>query len=130
MKDRQSGPRSSAKRKRNPWTPERRYRSFNQLGHDLLEITKGCRPDMHEPDEAEVDAFVIGKHFDNAGTDTELEVAIVSYAIGKRDDFNLASLIALARIGAAVCDLDEAIRGTSAKGEAIRAALQKGKRLK
>lgn len=106
--------------------PASRYRDFSELGRDLLEITKKCRPDMHEPDEQEVDAFVVGRRFDNSGMDTEMMVAIVNYTTGKRDDFNLASLIAMARIGAAVVDLQMTIAGVS--GEAIREKLKRGKK--
>ena len=69
----------------------------------LLEATKGCREDMHEPDELNV--IVTGTHLDNAMGDNpynnccELTVGI------KRTEgtgevtywFNLATLIALAR---------------------------------
>jgi hypothetical protein len=76
----------------------------------LLDITEGCRPDMHEPDEQELTARVVGWKFDNAsGEDInvqaidqgwqELVVILKRYVDGdvKIAHFNLATLIALAR---------------------------------
>lgn len=69
---------------------------------ELLKVTRGCRPDMHEPDEQDVTAIVRGRVFDNAGTDKEI---VVSFRKGVEDSgctasINLATLVALARIGA------------------------------
>lgn len=71
----------------------------------LLRVTKHCRPDMHEPDEQGITVMVSGYNFDNAMGDNpndncgEFTVAIVQDD-GSKEWFNLASLIALARVGA------------------------------
>jgi hypothetical protein len=75
---------------------------------DLNNFTKDCRDDMHEPDEQEITAFIVGNRFDNAhGEDIELwrienelqELVVILRKEGKDKCFkiNLASLIALAR---------------------------------
>ena len=77
---------------------------LDQLKH----ITRNCRDDMHEPDEQEVYASVVGTHLDNAfGEDTQLLpaehqefVVIIKSKIKDVDEvfkINLATLIALAR---------------------------------
>lgn len=80
----------------------------------LLKITKGCREDMHEPDEQGVSAHVYGDHLDNAFGDQLFLLRSVAnndgpyphvefvVCIQNEDEityewFNLASLIALAR---------------------------------
>lgn len=72
----------------------------------LRVITIGCRPDMHEPDEQEVSARLVGYHLNNAMGDGINEYAIVGgyqeYVVilergNARERFNLADLIALAR---------------------------------
>lgn len=71
----------------------------------LLRVTQDCRPDMHEPDEQGISVMVSGYNFDNAMGDNpdnncgEFTVAIVQED-GSKEWFNLATLIALARIGA------------------------------
>ncbi len=71
----------------------------------LLRVTQKCRPDMHEPDEQGITVMVSGYNFDNAMGDDpnnncgEFTVAIVQDD-GSKEWFNLATLIALARIGA------------------------------
>ena len=71
----------------------------------LLIATKNCRHDMHEPDEQGITVMVSGYNFDNAMGDNpndncgEFTVAIVQDD-GSKEWFNLATLIALARIGA------------------------------
>lgn len=88
--------------------------SFNNELALLLEMTKGCRHDMHEPDNEGVEAMVMGNHLDNAmGINREralrLEdlfwdefvVVLRRREMGKPDRierFNLCSLIALARM--------------------------------
>jgi hypothetical protein len=77
----------------------------------LLGITSGCRDDMHEPDEQGVSAHIVGYSLDNAMGDYVdqravaggyQEYVIVIKRSGRTPElFNLASLIALARIGAA-----------------------------
>lgn len=75
----------------------------------LLQITEGCRDNMHEPDEQGLSAEVFGSRLDNAfpsrgkfvniHPDSEIKVKLIR----ERDDevdfsfFNLADLIALAR---------------------------------
>jgi hypothetical protein len=75
----------------------------------LLAITDGCRDDMHEPDNQGVTAKVAGDYLDNAmgddGICDEMFVAITKDHDHDRGDFhtenfNLATLIALARVGA------------------------------
>lgn len=82
----------------------------------LLAFTEGCRRDMHEPDEQGFERVeLVGGHLDNACGD-HISLAAISggyqeYVLiidrHKADDgttwrekFNLASIIALARIGA------------------------------
>lgn len=80
-----------------------------QFHERLLDITKGCRVDMHEPDEQDISALVVGDHLDNAFGEIIAGDAIKQgyqeyVVVLKRgietEAFNLASLIALARIGA------------------------------
>ena len=69
----------------------------------LLEITKKCRDDMHEPDEQEIRAVTSGYHLDNAMGDDpynnsgEFTIGIINENSNKTEWFNLATLIALAR---------------------------------
>lgn len=86
---------------------EQRYRTPNQLGDALYGITRGCRNDMHEPDEQDVTATIRGRVFDNAGSNNELTVVITNYTTGMKDEFNLATLIAMARAAALRLDLDK-----------------------
>lgn len=73
----------------------------------LDEITTGCRVDMHEPGEQGLAARVVGNYLDNAsGHSTRVdaitggyqEFVVVLERDGSREPFNLASLIALARL--------------------------------
>ena len=75
----------------------------------LLAVTDGCRDDMHEPDNNGVSAIVDGVLFDNAMGDDgrfgEMFVAITKEqdqwdGKPRTENFNLATLIAFARIGA------------------------------
>ena len=73
----------------------------------LLQITEGCREDMHEPDEQGLGADVHGHYLDNAfSPDTptrEIRVKLTrAHGTGdfvrlETEYFNLATLIALAR---------------------------------
>lgn len=78
---------------------------FGNFNKRLLKATKDCRDDMHEPDEQGVSAIVTGYYLDNAMGDNpfnncgEFTVAIIQDD-GSKEWFNLATLIALARIGA------------------------------
>jgi hypothetical protein len=78
---------------------------YKEYANRLLEVTKNCRDDMHEPDEQGITAIVTGYNLDNAMGDNpinncgEFTVAIVQDD-GRKEWFNLADLIALARIGA------------------------------
>ena len=78
---------------------------MRRFGTRLLRVTRECRPDMHEPDEQGVKAVVTGNHLDNAMGDSVAgscgEFVVTIHRDGsKSESFNLASLIALARIGA------------------------------
>lgn len=76
----------------------------------LMAATHDCRPDMHEPDEQDVKARVIGDHLDNAMGNAIIPELLVAGAhefvvIIERSDrkphitqINLADLIALARM--------------------------------
>jgi hypothetical protein len=77
-----------------------------EFGLRLLASTYGCREDMHEPDEQNVKAHVIGYKLDNACGDAIIEGAIVDGwqelvviidQNGHKEAFNLACIIALAR---------------------------------
>ena len=82
---------------------------MNNFTDRLLKVTENCREDMHEPDEQGIEATVTGYRLDNAmgeficveavkGGYQEFVVTLFSHR--KDESFNLASLIALARIGA------------------------------
>lgn len=83
-------------------------KSFSDDLKRLRRITDSCRPDMHEPDEQDVSARVVGTHLDNAFGDSVAEeaiargyqefVVILKRAGRKEQRFNLANLIALARM--------------------------------
>ena len=75
---------------------------------NLLEVTDGCRADMHEPDNNGVSATVEGDHLDNAFGDSGMTDEFVVVLTKEQDHgdsykvkLNLATLIAFARIGAA-----------------------------
>jgi hypothetical protein len=85
---------------------------LESVGRPLLAVTKGCRPDMHDPDEQEVSAKVVGNHLDNAmGNSVVVGDRYQEFVVRlKRDrgtfvDLNLASLLALARVGAEQLEL-------------------------
>ena len=65
----------------------------------LLHITDGCRPDMHEPDEQDISAHVVGDHLDNAFGDMidldaivkkNQEYVVIIDRDGTRENFSLA----------------------------------------
>ena len=73
---------------------------------ELKEFTKECRPSMHEPDEQDIEARVVGDHLDNAFgnnirqkavEDGYQEYVIVLRKGTEQFKINLADLIALAR---------------------------------
>lgn len=76
----------------------------------LQHITRGCRPDMHEPDEQEVRGHVFGSSLDNACGDMiepfliergahEIVLVIERFSNGVEvERFNVADLVALARM--------------------------------
>lgn len=75
----------------------------------LVAFTRDCRDDMHEPDEAGISATVVGTVLDNAFGDfvsgemvkdgfQEIVVVLRNENTGESESFNLASLIALARL--------------------------------
>ena len=78
----------------------------------LLEITDGCREDMHEPDEQGLSADVHGHHLDNAfppaAPTHEIRVKLTRGHANQfvTEYFNLATLIALAR-KAQITDMNE-----------------------
>lgn len=72
----------------------------------LQRITEGCRDDMHEPDEQDITAYVVGDHLDNACgshiSDEAVAKCFQEYVVilerdGHTERFNLANLIAIAR---------------------------------
>lgn len=71
--------------------------TFREMLEQLLLITRGCRADMHEPDEQGITAKVTGKILDNAGVPGEMKVLIRKNGSEEICAINLASLIALAR---------------------------------
>lgn len=80
---------------------------FTEMKTRLQKITENCSEDMHEPDNAGVSAKIIGFKLDNACGDQIIPDAIVDgwqeYVViidnnGKKETFNLSSLIALARM--------------------------------
>lgn len=79
----------------------------------LAAVTDGCRHDMHEPDNNGVSATVDGDHLDNAMGDDgfcgEMFIAVTKeqdHGDSFTENFNLATLIAFARLGAAKVLLD------------------------
>lgn len=80
--------------------------TMEKFAQRLLMMTLTCRPDMHEPDEQGITAEVLGRILDNAhgdnGRSGEYVVQLtLDIQQGKRvENFNLATLIALARLGA------------------------------
>jgi hypothetical protein len=87
--------------------PDWERKMFVDLHARLLSATKGCRVDMHEPDEQGIKAVVVGTDLDNAMGDRPVILpsgrAEFCVAISRDDGtgtewFNLASLIALARL--------------------------------
>ena len=89
---------------------DRAKKYLNGIGEDLSVFTKNCRIDMHEPDEQEITASVVGNIFDNAfGEDIDIKqiisgvqelVVTLKHPEMGYFKINLATLTALARIGA------------------------------
>jgi hypothetical protein len=88
-----------------------KYKNYNfrdlNFAKRLLNVTIDCKEDMHEPDENGVSAKVFGNHLDNAmGDDPETNCKEYTVEILRdaeeleKEYFNLADLIALARVGA------------------------------
>lgn len=77
---------------------------FKPILERLRDRTKDCLIDMHEPDNADVHAIVTGTHLDNAMgheptvNQCEFTVGLSDSDGNDREWFNLADLIALARI--------------------------------
>jgi hypothetical protein len=93
--------------KTSDWTQKHLAATLATLG----DITQGCRVDMHEPDEQDLKARVVGFELDNAtgshvseeamlGGYQEFVVVLERHRDGRidREQFNLATLIALARM--------------------------------
>ncbi|MFA4971777.1 MAG: hypothetical protein WC683_04140 [bacterium] len=91
---------------------------FKGLAKNLLRATDGCRDDMHDPDVQGVSARVVGDRLNNAHGEEvdperiaagQQELVVLLYRDGSGSAcyyvpqfrFNLSSLIALARAGAA-----------------------------
>ncbi len=90
-------------------------RWMTEMRDTLIEITKDCRPDMHEPDEQDIAVVVHGDHLDNAcgesvdpDSDHQEFVIEIRHELEWNKDgsectkynsafFNLASLIAVAK---------------------------------
>lgn len=99
---------------------------------NLLSVAgaQGVRDDWHEPDEQDIEAIVVGNHLDNAhGNHVHPDTADFQEFVvrlyerqGGGDttllgDFNLASLLALATVGAQLLvDMEEAETDTHIKG--------------
>lgn len=89
-----------------------RQQSIVEEAEDLLTITRGCRPDMHDAD-LYLRAEVSGRVLNNAGTANELAVRFEreddrgDMTIQTGHEIPLATLTALARVGAAAL-LEEA----------------------
>lgn len=80
------------------------YKVFLPEAEALLEATKSCREDTHEPNEQDLRVLFTGARFNNAGCEGELHIVLrrgSDFGPGQVDTYhNLASLIALARLGA------------------------------
>ena len=88
------------------WQEKRHQETLRMMRrelHDLARFTKSCREDMHEPDEQEISATVVGNHLDNAcgnyvdNRGCQEFVVILKNGKDETLNVNLASLIALAR---------------------------------
>lgn len=82
------------------------YEWMTEMKNRLNQITSGCNIEMHEPDNDGVSARVIGYKLDNAMGDSVIdsaikdgwqELVVIIEKDGKKEFFNLACLIALAR---------------------------------
>lgn len=83
---------------------------FEDFSRNLLKITSECRLDMHEPDEQGITARVLGTRLDNAMGNRlsnnflingwQEMVVVIEHEDNGTEQFNLASLIAMARYGA------------------------------
>lgn len=80
---------------------------MTEMKDRLVSITSRCNEEMHEPDNEGVSATVVGDHLDNAFGDSILSidspkcpqeyVVVLLDTKGRKENFNLSSLIALAR---------------------------------
>jgi len=90
---------------------QKAVRRLQPVQSELLRMLDGCRVDMHEPDEQNVQVTVVGTHLDNAintgfgppewnDISTECMVGITRWMSGYQDTrwFNLADLLAIARL--------------------------------
>ncbi len=97
----------------------------DDLAKNLLSITDECDPEMHEPDNVGVSARVDGDHLDNSGSGPEFKITLFRPPCGARKKaekftVNLATLIAYARIGAALAVASEPIETTAAHNKYAR----------
>lgn len=77
------------------------FERLKAIRQRLLDITHGCDPTMHEPDQQGVELFVVfGNSLDNAFGEsrTSGECVICLTNGDASEDFNLADLLALARM--------------------------------
>ena len=81
-------------------TIEEQIKDLKEIAVKLRRFTHDCRVDMHEPDEQNLSAKVVGRYFDNAYGEWEQgNEKIVVLKKGKKTfKINLATLIALARL--------------------------------
>jgi len=73
---------------------------MTELLGELKAFTAECRPDMHEPDEQGITAYIVGDHLDNAwGEEVRGKefIVVLENSEGGSFPINLATLIALAR---------------------------------
>lgn len=82
---------------------------LEKILEELKDITSNCRIDMHEPDEQEITAHILGNKLDNAmgatiipslieNNNHEIVVIIRDNKYNEHSIFSLADLIALARL--------------------------------
>lgn len=84
------------------WVEKRRKKLLDGLRRErdpLVAFLAECKEDMHEPDEQDVSAKVVGDGLNNAfGNSGECQEMVVVFRKGKKEyRVNLATLIALAR---------------------------------
>jgi len=66
----------------------------------LLKATEQCREDMHDATAHGISAVCDDGTVDNTGTGGEMALWLRNYSFDTLDELNMATVIALARIGA------------------------------